>query len=96
VKNKCWANAYLTLLDYMLGIYFSKVSYMPASALEHSFVRLLSLLMLARVDGKSPAEYITLDEDKTLIRSMAFQIIHQSIHTYKEVLLQLTRNLVTH
>jgi hypothetical protein len=86
VKNKQWAPAYISMLKYMLGIYFPKVAFMPALELERSFVRLLSLMMLARVDGKSPAEYITLDEDKKLIRAMALTIIRQGQCGYKEVL----------
>ena len=86
VKNKQWAGAYLSMLAYMLDIYFANVTCMSAIALEHSFVRLLSLMMLARVDGKSPAEYITLDEDKAFIRTMAFQIIQQDITRYKAFL----------
>ena len=93
VKNKYWAGASLSMLDYMLGIYFSKTRYMPANELEQSFVHLLSLLMLARVDGKSPAEYITLNDDKELIRDMAFNIIHQDINSSKEVLRLIARNL---
>ena len=86
VKNKCWANAYIAMLAYMLDLYFSNVTFMSAQVLEQSFVRLLSLLMLARVDGKSPAEYITLDEDKALIRSMAFDLIQQNVNDYKTAL----------
>ena len=86
VKNKYWAGAYIAMLEYMLGIYFPKVRFMPAPELEQSFVRLLSLLMLARVDGKSPAEYITLDEDKELIRTMAFKIIRGNLSAYRQIL----------
>jgi hypothetical protein len=92
VKNKSWAGAYISMLEYMLNVYFSKVQCMSALKLEQSFVRLLSLMMLARIDGKSPAEYITLDEDKELVRSMAFKIIRQGINNYKNVLSELTIN----
>jgi hypothetical protein len=86
VKRRPWAGAYLSLLDYMLGIYFSRVSCMPARVLEKSFVRLLSLLMLARVDGKSPAEYITEGGDKALVRTMAFEIINKKTDGYRDAL----------
>ncbi|MDR1587659.1 MAG: phosphotransferase [Treponema sp.] len=86
VKNKQWAGAYLSMLGYMLEIYFSRVSYMPARELENSFVRLLSLMMLARVDGKSPAEYITEEGDKALIRTMALESINRNTDGYREAL----------
>ena len=86
VKNKPWAGAYIAMLDYMLGIYFSRVTCVPAPELEKSFVRLLSLLMLARVDGKSPVEYLTLEEDKELVRTMAYRIPRQGLTGYKEIL----------
>ena len=86
VKNKQWAGAYIAMLNYMLGIYFSKVTCVPARELEKSFVQLLSLLMLARVDGKSPVEYLTLEEDKELVRTMAYRISRQELGTYKEIL----------
>jgi len=85
VKNKHWAGAYHAMLMYMLDIYFSKVECMSAQALEQRFVRLLPLLMLARVDGKSPVEYITSDDDKDRIRKMAFRIIRLDINNYKDV-----------
>jgi hypothetical protein len=86
VKNRQWAGAYLSMLEYMLEIYFSRVSYMPARDLENGFVRLLSLMMLARVDGKSPAEYITKEGDKALIRTMAFEIIDRNLSGYGEAI----------
>lgn len=79
VKNKKWAAAYLNMLRCMLDEYFGSVKYMDAGELENVFVRLLSLLMIARVDGKSPAEYITADSDKQLVRDCAWAIIENGI-----------------
>ncbi|MCL1992902.1 MAG: phosphotransferase [Spirochaetes bacterium] len=86
VKNKQWAGAYISMLNYALDIYFSTIKCLPAKELEKSFVRLLSLLMLARVDGKSPVEYLTLETDKELVRAMAYRIPRQGIDSYKEML----------
>ena len=74
------------MLDIMLGRYFSEVKFMDAAELEKCFVRLLALLFLARVDGKSPAEYITEDEDKALIRKIAFRMIDEKVEDYKSVI----------
>jgi Ser/Thr protein kinase RdoA (MazF antagonist) len=86
VKNKQWAGAYIAMLNYILDIYFSKIKCVPALELEKSFIHLLSLLMLARVDGKSPVEYLTLEEDKELVRTMAYRIPRQGLSTYKEII----------
>ena len=74
------------MLDIMLGRYFSEVKFMDAAELDKRFVRLLALLFLARVDGKSPAEYITEDEDKALIRKIAYRMIDEKVEDYKSVI----------
>lgn len=86
VKNKQWKDTTLNMLDIMLGRYFSEVKFMDAAELEKCFVRLLALLFLARVDGKSPAEYITEDEDKALIRKIAYRMIDEKVEDYKSVI----------
>ena len=51
---------------------------LPPSALtwfEAASVRHLAFLMLARVDGKSPAEYLN-DGQRTAVRRLAFSLIH--------------------
>jgi hypothetical protein len=93
VKNKQWAGAYITMLEYMLGIYFSKINYMSKTGLEKSFVRLLSLLMLARVDGKSPVEYLTEADDKELVRLLAYRIINGGITEYGKALPMILENI---
>lgn len=86
VKNKVWAESFLNMLRHMIGRYLSGVKYMSANELEKSYIRLLSLLMIARVDGKSPAEYITEEDDKELIRSMAFSMQEKNVTTLNETL----------
>jgi 5-methylthioribose kinase len=51
--------------------YLAKVAWEPAAVLEARAAGLLPGLMLARVDGKSPVEYVTRDADKDLIRTVA-------------------------
>jgi aminoglycoside phosphotransferase (APT) family kinase protein len=86
VKNKQWAGAYLSMLEYMLDIYFSGIHFMSPSYLDRSFTKLLSLLMLARVDGKSPAEYIAAEEDRELVRALALGLIERNIDSYQRAL----------
>jgi hypothetical protein len=40
---------------------------------------------LARVDGKSPAEYITAATDKELIRRIAYQMLSDNLTDYSQV-----------
>jgi hypothetical protein len=84
VKNKAWAEAYMGMLDFMLRIYFSKVRCISPAVMEKSVIKLLALLMIARVDGKSPVEYISSDEDKEQIRSIAFETIESRITSYRD------------
>jgi thiamine kinase-like enzyme len=86
IKNKQWSAACINMLHFMLNIYFEKMDYMDKKQLEESFVKTLSLLMIARVDGKSPAEYITEESDKELIRKLAFTIMNDNIISYSDVL----------
>lgn len=93
IKNKQWAAAYINMLTYMLAIYFENMDYMDKKQLETFFVKTLSLLMIARVDGKSPAEYITEVSDKELIRKLAFEIIDRKLVYYPDVMSLVLSNL---
>ena len=83
IKHKQWSDSFLNMLTYMMDIYFNGISYMDKVELETQFVKLLSLMMLARVDGKSPVEYLTEDSDKEFVRKCAFSMIKENITTYK-------------
>jgi len=61
--------------------------------LEKSFLALLPLLMIARVDGKSPVEYITRDEVKQFVRDCAYSIINSGISTRKALIELLSEHL---
>ncbi|MDR2390329.1 MAG: phosphotransferase [Planctomycetota bacterium] len=86
VKNRQWAASYLDMLRYMLDIYYAEMAFMDRAELESVYVRLLALLFIARVDGKSPAEYITETNDKDLIRSLSAAILDRKIGSYPEML----------
>ncbi len=45
------------------------------SAVETRTAHLLPALLLARIDGKSPVEYIVRDEDRDLVRSVAVPLV---------------------
>jgi hypothetical protein len=57
------------------GAYFAVAAFEPAGALEARAAALLPALLLARVDGKSPVEYITADDDRRRVRAAAVPLV---------------------
>ena len=55
--------------------YLAEVDWEPAAALEARAASLLPGLLLARVDGKSPVEYVTEDAQKALVRAAAIPLL---------------------
>jgi 5-methylthioribose kinase len=86
VKRKDWQDAYLSMLRYMTNIYFRGVTRVDAKDLERAAVGILGFLFLARVDGKSPAEYLTGDSDKALVRTIALRILKDRLASFGEVI----------
>jgi len=54
-----WTDRYLACFRMLASAYLCLVDWEPAEALEARAARLLPGLLLARVDGKSPLEYLT-------------------------------------
>jgi 5-methylthioribose kinase len=85
VKNKQWSDAYLNAIKYMIAEYKKRCAHLHWEELEAQSVPMLACLFLARVDGKSPAEYITRAEDKLLIRKISSRILLENINTFEMV-----------
>jgi aminoglycoside phosphotransferase (APT) family kinase protein len=62
---------FLTLFEVLAHTYLAGVAWELAAALEARTAHLLPGLFLARVDGKSPVEYITAAADKDRVRRLA-------------------------
>jgi len=62
---------FLACFDTLAGAYLSGVAWESADALEARAASLLPGLLLARIDGKSPVEYLTQDAEKNQLRSFA-------------------------
>src|SRR5471032_1551748 len=62
---------YLSMFASLCAAYRSRVTWEPWSALEARTAALLPGLLLARVDGKSPVEYVTDERDHNAIRVFA-------------------------
>lgn len=68
-------DAYLVSFGALADGYLAGVSWESAAAVEARVARLLPALLLARIDGKSPVEYITADADKARVRAFARPLI---------------------
>ena len=85
VKNRSIADEYIGLLTFMLKRYFDGISYAGADKTEADSVRTLGFLLLARVDGKSPVEYITEESSKELVRRTALRVIEDDCSRFEQV-----------
>jgi aminoglycoside phosphotransferase (APT) family kinase protein len=68
-------DAFLLCFDALADSYGQNIDWEDRSALEQRAASLLPGLLLARVDGKSPVEYLTLDTHRELVRSFARQFL---------------------
>jgi aminoglycoside phosphotransferase (APT) family kinase protein len=63
--------AYAKSFEALRTAYFQGVSWEDRNTLDTRTARLLAALFLARIDGKSPVEYLTAERDKMLVREAA-------------------------
>ena len=66
-----WRERYLACYDALAASYLERVTWEPRAAIEARVAQLLPGLFLGRVDGKSPAEYLTDESDKDRVRRVA-------------------------
>lgn len=77
LENRAGAARYLAAFQALAEAYLDVVTWEPADVLEARAARLLPALFLARVDGKSPVEYITHEGDRELVRGAATPLIER-------------------
>lgn len=85
LARRQWAAQYLACFDRFAATYLATVSWESAQALEARVTRLLPALFLARIDGKSPVEYVVADADKDLVRGVALPLIRTAPATLAQV-----------
>jgi len=71
VWRPAWRKRYSACFAALASAYSEQVEWEPRAGLAARVAALLPGLLLARVDGKSPAEYVTADVDKARIRAFA-------------------------
>ncbi len=78
-------NAFIDCFKAMTDSYLKEVNWEPKANLEMRAASLLPGLFLARVDGKSPVEYITEEKDKEKVRHCARKLLFNPPTKLKEV-----------
>jgi aminoglycoside phosphotransferase (APT) family kinase protein len=73
--NRAAISRFLTAFGTLSSAYFAAATFEPVETLEARTARLLPALLLARIDGKSPAEYVTDERDRALARSVAVPLV---------------------
>jgi enolase len=71
----------LASFDALTDAYLRGVDWESAAALEERAAQLLPALFLARIDGKSPVEYLTDDASKDAVRRAARSMLQQPTDT---------------
>jgi hypothetical protein len=62
---------FMACFEALAGCFLAGITWEAPDALEARAARLLPGLFLARVDGKSPVEYLTDEHDKNRVRRVA-------------------------
>ncbi len=78
-------DAFLACFTAFADAYLAGVDWEARDALERRIASLLPGLLLARVDGKSPAEYLVTDAQKDLVRRVARALLATPPSTLEEI-----------
>ncbi|MBU1212620.1 MAG: aminoglycoside phosphotransferase family protein [Alphaproteobacteria bacterium] len=97
---KCLSNesaqpAYAASFQAMASAYLGGVEWENADVLERRAASLLPGLFLARIDGKSPVEYVTEEDDKRKVRRCARGLIKAPPSRLEEVIAAWQRELAS-
>jgi hypothetical protein len=76
---------YLACFRALANAYTAGVTWEQVSGIEARISALLPALLLARVDGKSPVEYITVPQEKSFIREFAKRHLRKPTKSVEEV-----------
>jgi aminoglycoside phosphotransferase (APT) family kinase protein len=69
------ADRFLAAFDALANAYGKRVTWESREGFERRAASLLPALMLGRIDGKSPVEYISAERDKARVRQVATELI---------------------
>ena len=81
-----WEARYLECYTALSETYLAGVSWeRPAEIEIQCSSHLIAGLLLGRVDGKSPVEYLTSEADRDLVRTVARELLHHPVDTLLQV-----------
>jgi len=81
-----WRADYAAMARALVAAYRPHVAWEPWAALDARTAALLPGLMLARIDGKSPVEYITEARDKDAVRAFARAHLAQPVASLEQLM----------
>jgi aminoglycoside phosphotransferase (APT) family kinase protein len=76
-----WQAGYLQCFDALAASYLESVRWEPAADIEARTAHLLAGLFLGRIDGKSPAEYISTEPQRQAVRRIAKRLLLEPVDT---------------
>jgi aminoglycoside phosphotransferase (APT) family kinase protein len=80
-----WRKAYAECFEALAAGYLANVAWEPGAEFERRASELLPALLLARIDGKSPVEYITDESDKARVRQVALRFLDRPARKLREI-----------
>jgi hypothetical protein len=75
----------LTAFDRLANSYLAGVDWEPAGEIDRRTAHLLPGLFLARIDGKSPVEYLTDERDKDRVRRVARALLAEPASSVAQI-----------
>jgi fructosamine-3-kinase len=85
---------FLVAFSALAESYLSYVNWEPCAEMERRTAHLLPGLFLARVDGKSPVEYVSDEGDKNKVRRCARRLLAEPVDTLEEICVAWRKELV--
>jgi aminoglycoside phosphotransferase (APT) family kinase protein len=80
-----WRAVYAQAFEALTRAYLAQVTWESPSTVEARTAALLPALMLARIDGKSPVEYLTAPTEKDEVRSFAHTLLVEPVSTLSPI-----------
>lgn len=85
VWREQWQARYLECFDALAQSYLAGVAWEPRADIEQRAAHLLPGLLLGRIDGKSPVEYITNDAERNPVRRVARTLLLKPVDTFARI-----------
>lgn len=85
IPSRAASNELLRCYELISETYLAEVRWETATDIERRAAQLLPALLLARVDGKSPVEYIGTDQDKDRVRRVATELLLEPVDRLRAV-----------